>query len=318
MDARIAIAPQGSRLPSRVDDEATEHRRRVVAEAVREAGGSIVAVSDANGLIWLDGDPAPLAELLDANPEISWVQLPAAGVEAFASAGIFTRPVMFTCAKGSFAEQVAEHALMLALACLRQLVAQARVRAWHGVEVISLRGKRVTILGAGGIAEVLIRLLQPFECHIRVLRRRAEPVEGANESLPITELHSVLPETDVLVLALALTSDTRHIIGQKELDLLSADAVVVNVARGAHIDTEALTVALQDGRIAAAGLDVTDPEPLPSDHPLWSLDAAVITSHCADSTSFVTDKLGQRVRENVGRFRRAEPLVGVVDADFGY
>ena len=76
------------------------------------------------------------------------------------------------------------------------------------------------------------------------------------ESLPITELRSVLPETDVLVLALALTSDTRHIIGQKELDLLSADAVVVNVARGAHIDTEALTVALQDGRIAAAGLDV--------------------------------------------------------------
>jgi phosphoglycerate dehydrogenase-like enzyme len=290
----------------------------VVAEAVREAGGSIVPVSDANGLMWLDGDPAPLAVLLDANPEISWVQLPAAGVEAFASAGLFARPVTFTCAKGSFAEQVAEHALMLTLACLRQLVAQARDRTWHPVEVISLRGKRVTILGAGGIAEVLIRLLQPFECHIRVLRRRAEPVEGANESLPTTELHAILPETDVLVLALALTPETRQIIGQKELDLLSTDAVVVNVARGAHIDTEALTVAARDGWIAAAGLDVTDPEPLPSDHPLWSLDNVLITSHCADSTSFVTNRLGERIRDNVGRFCREEPLVGVVDVAFGY
>jgi len=136
--------------------------------------------------------------------------------------------------------------------------------------------------------------------------------------LVLDDIHTVLPTTDVLVAALALTPETRHVIGARELAALPNDAVVVNVARGAVIDTEALVTALRGGEIAAAGLDVTDPEPLGDGHPLWSMDNVFISSHCADSLEFVTQKLIERVQDNLRRFGRDEELVGQVDWTAGY
>jgi phosphoglycerate dehydrogenase-like enzyme len=225
---------------------------------------------------------------------------------------------MFTCTKGAFAGQGAEHALLLTLACLRHLVKQTRTPSWGRVEPTSLAGRAVTIVGAGGITEELIRLLAPFGCRVRVLRRRPEPLAGADETLPVSELHNVLPDTDVLVLALALTPQTHHIIGAPELALLPAHATVVNVARGPHIDTDALVTALREGEIAAAGLDVTDPEPLPASHPLWSDPRALITSHSADSVAYVRAMLCERVEENIAHLLAGETLAGVVDVEHGY
>jgi phosphoglycerate dehydrogenase-like enzyme len=213
---------------------------------------------------------------------------------------------------------VAEHALLLTLTCLRHVVARARTRGWLEIEPNSLFRLRTTILGGGGTATALLALLRPFDCYVRVLRRRPEPVAGAAETLSTDELQHVLPVTDVLILALALTDETSSMIGAAELALLPPNAVVVNVARGGHIDTDALTAALRDGRIAAASLDVTAPQPLPSDHPLWQMDNVLITSHCADSTDFVITRLCERVQENVRRFRTGKPLAGVVDAAAGY
>jgi phosphoglycerate dehydrogenase-like enzyme len=246
------------------------------------------------------------------------VQFPGAGVEKFATSDLFHRPVVVTCAKGSFAGQVSEHALMLMLASLRSVVRQARTPHWSAVDPRSLHGQRVTILGGGGIASELICLLRPFDCRIRVIRRRPEKVEGAEETLPPTALHAVLPETDILVLALALTPETRHIIGATELALLPAQAIVVNVARGAHIQTDALVEALRAGRISAAGLDVTDPEPLPEGHPLWTDPRVLITSHCADSAEYVLRMLCERVERNVRHLRAGRPLEGVIDPTTGY
>jgi len=318
MEARIAIEPETS-LATRTDDSESRRRRELVRTAIIGAGGSVVPVNQANGLVWLAiDDPKPLVPLLDANPQIRWVQLPRAGVENFASAGLFSRSLTVTCAKGAFASQVGEHALMLILASLRHLVAQARIRKWHETEPESLEGKRVTILGGGGIARNLIPFLRVAECPITVLRRNADEIPGATRTLPISRLRTVLPDTDVLVIALALTPETRHILGRAELGLLPSHAIVVNVARGAHIDTPALVDALKDGRLAAAGLDVTDPEPLSADHPLWSLDNVLITSHCADSRAYVTDKLAERVGHNVTRFQQGKQLLGVVDPTAGY
>jgi phosphoglycerate dehydrogenase-like enzyme len=176
----------------------------------------------------------------------------------------------------------------------------------------------VTILGGGGIAAELIRLLAPFQCRIRVIRRQAQKMDGADETLQVSSLRSVLGDTDVLVLALALTPETSGIIGVAELALLPDQAIVVNVARGAHLATDALVEALRTNTIAGAGLDVTDPEPLPAGHPLWTDPRVLITSHCADSPEYVTQMLCERVERNVRSLRAGRPLEGLVDPVAGY
>ncbi|MEU8378565.1 D-isomer specific 2-hydroxyacid dehydrogenase family protein [Streptosporangium sp. NPDC048865] len=323
MEARIAIAPSAEagashgRLGS--SDLDLDRRRPGIEEAVSRGGGVNVPLADADGLVWLiPGEPELLGATLEAHPRIGWVQFPWAGVERFAASGVFDRPVVFSCAKGSFAGQVAEHALMLALACLRSLSLQARTPGWCPVDPRSLHGRRVTILGGGGIAAELVRLLRPFGCRVRVIRRRPEKVEGADETLPPPALPAVLPETDVLVLALALTPETRHVVGAAELALLPPQAVVVNVARGAHIDTGALVEALDAGTISAAGLDVTDPEPLPDGHPLWADPRVLVTSHCADSAEYVARMFCERVERNVRNLLAGRPLEGVIDPAAGY
>ncbi|MEO5874914.1 MAG: NAD(P)-dependent oxidoreductase [Streptosporangiaceae bacterium] len=316
MEARIAIAPTAA-IPGvgRSTDVGVGPLRDQVTEAIGRAGGTVVPVADANGLVWLaPGGPAPLLELL--HPGLRWVQLPWAGVEHFTEA--FGQDVIFTCAKGSYAKQVGEHALLLILACLRDLVRHARTPGWLPIDPRSLHGANVTVLGGGGIATELTRLLAPFDCTVRILRRRPEPLAGATETLPVGELHRVLPETDVLVVALALTPQTRHLVGAPELKLLPGHAVLVNVARGPHVDTEALTAALAAGQLAAAALDVTDPEPLPDGHPLWSDDRVLITSHCADSADYVARMLCERVEANVRNLIAGAELVGRVDAAAGY
>ncbi|MEO3782389.1 D-isomer specific 2-hydroxyacid dehydrogenase family protein [Actinocorallia sp. B10E7] len=318
MKVRIAIAPEAAiEGVGRPTDVSVGPLRERVARAVERGGGEVVPLPEADALVWLlPGGPEPLMEVLDAHPRLRWVQLPWAGVEHFTE--VLSRPQAFTCAKGSYAKQVGEHALMLALACLRDLVRHARAPHWNPIDPRSLGGLNVTILGGGGIATELVRLLQPFGCRVRVLRRSATPLEGADETLPVSELHAVLPSTDVLVVALALTPETRHIVGAPEFALLPPGAVLVNVARGPHVDTEALLKALDAGRLTAAGLDVTDPEPLPDDHPLWGHDQVLITSHCADSSEYVATMLCERVAENVRLFAAGEPLVGLVDPAAGY
>ncbi|WP_460362938.1 NAD(P)-dependent oxidoreductase [Actinocorallia lasiicapitis] len=285
-----------------------------VAKTIVAAGATVVPPGEAEALVWLlPGGPEPLLELLEQNPGIQWIQLPWAGVEHFAPA--FALPRVFTCAKGAFAPQVSEHALLLILACLRDVVRKARTPHWLSIDPRSLHGRTVTILGGGGIATELVELLAPFHCEINIVRRSTTPIPGTRL---VADLHDVLPATDVLVAALALTPETRHVIGAPELALLPPHAIVVNVARGPHIDTDALLAALTSGSIAAAGLDVTDPEPLPADHPLWTCDTALITSHNADSSTYVADMLCARLSRNIAAFMAGTPLEGRIDSIRGY
>jgi phosphoglycerate dehydrogenase-like enzyme len=211
-----------------------------------------------------------------------------------------------------------EHALILILACLRHVSEQARTPGWLVAEPELLEGKQVTLLGAGDVATSLVRFLKAADCDITVLRRASDNFPAATRTLSVTKLQAVLPNTDILVLALTLTAENKYILGAKELALLPQHAVLVNVARGSHVDTSALVEALNTSKLAAAGLDVTDPEPLPGHHPLWSMKNVLITSHCADSPAYVTKKLVERVEYNVIRFRNDEPLAGVVDLVAGY
>jgi phosphoglycerate dehydrogenase-like enzyme len=290
------------------------------AEAIRRGGGTVVPLDqDPEGLVWTDGGAMDaLRSALATRPEISWVQLPQAGVERAFQAGVIDRQRRWTSAKGAFAQPVAEHALALILAGLRQLKVRARARTWGKPAGESLFGQPVTVVGAGGIATVLMRLLEPFGTPVTVVRRHAEPVAGAVRTLGVDRLTEALPGARAVVLTLALTPQTRGLIGRAELAAMAPGAWLVNVARGGVVDTEALVDALRAGQIGGAALDVTDPEPLPAGHPLWDLDNCLITPHTADTEEMTQPLLADRIADNVRRLAAGQELVGLLDPGAGY
>ena len=290
------------------------------AEAIRTGGGEAVALDhDPVGLVWTGGIvPEDLRGVLAAHPEIVWVQLPLAGVEALAEAGVIDRQRQWTSAKGAYAEPVAEHALALLLAGLRQLPMRARARSWGEPAAATLFDQPVTIVGAGGLATELLRLLEPFRSPVTIVRHRPGPLPGAARTVGTERLAEALAGARAVVLMLALTPRTRKLIGRAELAAMERDAWLVNVARGAVVDTEALVDALRSGQIGGAALDVTDPEPLPDGHPLWDLPNCLITPHTADTEEMRRALLGRRFAENVRRLSAGQELAGLVDADLGY
>lgn len=300
---RIAVLPEGL--------------RPFVRDAVVAGGGVIVPPHDAEALVWVSPTgAAELRALLDAHPHLRWVQLPWAGVEPFA--GAFDQERVFTAGQGVYAEEVAEHALALTLAGLRDLKRRAHATSWQQPSGLSLLGARVTLVGAGGIARVLARLLAPFAVELTVVRRQEVPFPGAARTLPLAQRRDALASADVVILCCALTPSTRGVIGAAELSAMRPHAWLVNVARGALVDTAALVEALQQQRIGGAALDVTDPEPLPAGHALWTSERCLITPHVANTPEMAVPVLSRRVTDNVRRFASGEPLLGVVDVEAGY
>ncbi|WP_419841610.1 D-isomer specific 2-hydroxyacid dehydrogenase family protein [Candidatus Poriferisodalis sp.] len=294
-------------------------RRPALADAVVRGGGTLSAPEQATGLVWAEPAQAHLiGDFVDAHGGIDWVQLPYAGIEPVADIVTARPSIEWYCGKGVYAEPVAEHALMLTLAGLRGMAAYARTDRWSTPQGRNLLGASVTVLGGGGIAESLLRLLAPFGASVTVLRNRPQPMEGAARVVGPAALAEVLAGTDVLVLALALTPDTAGIVGAAELAALPAHAWVVNVARGGHIVTDDLVTALRSGQIGGAALDVTDPEPLPQGHPLWTLPNCLITPHIANTPEMGLALLADRVAANVARRIAGEPLIGPVFVELGY
>jgi phosphoglycerate dehydrogenase-like enzyme len=294
--------------------------RDSAVRAVREGGGEPTGIdAAAQALVWLDpADVDGLRTALGTATSARWVQLPFAGIERVAAAGILDPGRTWTCAKGAYAEPVAEHALMLALAGLRFLRQRVAARSWGKAAGESLFDAPVTILGGGGIAASLLDLLTPLRCAVTVVRRQPGEVPGAVRTLQTGRLPEALADARVVFLALALTPSTEHIIGAAELAAMRSDAWLVNVARGRHVDTEALVTALRDRAIGGAALDVTDPEPLPDGHPLWDLENCIITPHTADTREMVERLLARRIQENVAAFAADQPLIGLVDPTAGY
>jgi phosphoglycerate dehydrogenase-like enzyme len=300
---RIAIAPDP--VPS------------WLADAVRAGGAQIVPVEEADALVWAaPRDPAGLEAALEGAGSLRWVQLPWAGIEHYVR--LVDDGRTWTCGKGVYAEPVAELALTLALSGMRGLGSYARASRWEGPQGRNLLGARVTILGGGGITESLLRLLVPFDCHVTVVRNRVQEMDGADVVIESERLVDALPGADLVVLALALTPDTEGIISESELSQMEPDAWLVNVARGRHVVTDDLVVALREGTIGGAGLDVTDPEPLPDGHPLWSLPNCLITPHVGNTPEMAVPLLAERITENVKRWAEDADLIGLVDPDLGY
>jgi len=298
------------------------HADPELVRAAEEGGATVAPLDDeTRGIVWLSPVGADeLGAILEAHPGVGWVQLPWAGVNDFAAMmrAHDRRGLVFTSAKGAYAQPVAEHALTLTLALLRDLPVRIRATSWGSKSGWSLYGLNVVVIGAGGIAREFLRLLEPFGAETTVVRRLGEPVPGATRTVSTAQLDDVLPAADIVVVAAAHTTGTDKLLGAAQFDRMKESAYVVNVARGALIDTGALVAALDSGAIAGAGLDVTDPEPLPDGHPLWSRPDVIITPHSADTPEMIVPLLAARVRHNVRALLGEGDFAGRIDPQAGY
>ena len=280
-----------------------------VEEAIRAAGGEIGPLSEADGLVWVDPNPEGFPSQL---PEgLRWVQLPSAGVERWLDR--IDRERQWASAAPAFGRAVAEHALALMLAGVRRLHEFARATSWTRPPIAELAGSTVAIVGTGHIGRALIDLLDPFRVAVLPVTRR-----GRDGTVPIERLGEVLPRAHFVVLAAPATAATRHLIGAGELAAMRDDAWLVNVARGSLVDTAALVAALAEGSIGGAALDVTDPEPLPDGHPLWTEPRALITPHVANPDATLMRDVAELAGRQVQRLVSGEPLLSPIDPDAGY
>ncbi len=293
-------------------------------EAVEAAGGEVAEPKDADGIVWINPrDPDGLKELL-ASSSARWVQLPFAGIESFFEAGVIDPALTWTCTKGAYGPATAEHALALMLALARRIQEHVNATEWvadfaqFGRPEQRLKDAFVVIIGTGGIGSALAAMLEPLGARVIGVNRSGKPMDGAVRTVTSNELLDVLPEADFLAIAAASTPETDKLIGAKELAAMKDTAFLVNVARGTLVDTDALVTALKKGAIQGAGLDVTDPEPLPEGHPLWEFDNVIVTPHVANTPDMAVPELTAMVRRNVEHFAKGEELEGLVDVALGY
>ncbi|MFF0819083.1 2-hydroxyacid dehydrogenase [Micromonospora haikouensis] len=251
-------------------------------------------------------------DLLGRLPDLRVVQLLSAGADAWA--GRVPPGVTLCDARGVHDVGTAEWVVAAILSQVRGFpafaLAQSR-REWAYDRLCptdELAGKRVLIVGAGSIGAAVRARLAPFEVTFTLVARTPRPAEGVHG---VDELPALLPEADVVVVLVPLTDATRGLVDEKFLAAMPDGALLVNAARGPVARTDALVAELTTGRLRAA-LDVTDPEPLPADHPLWELPNVLLTPHVAGSVRGLLPRAYRLVAEQVRRFAAGEPLVNAV------
>jgi phosphoglycerate dehydrogenase-like enzyme len=274
----------------------------------------LVALAPVAEIGWFDlHDKPPVLAAVAGATGLRWLNTAYAGVNWLPLADLDRRGVALTCGRGLTATAVAEFAVMTMLTVAKgypQVVRAQDRGEWleNAPGTRELAGSRALILGQGAIGQAIDRMLRGFGVETEVVRRRSGPGWKAR-----------LGAFDWIVLALPGTAETRGLIGAAELMAMKREAVVVNFARADIVDPAALAEALRDKRIAAAVIDVTEPEPLPPGHPLWSLDNAHLTMHLSGiPTPASLQRAADRFARNCERYRTGEPLEAQVDLKLGY
>jgi phosphoglycerate dehydrogenase-like enzyme len=260
-----------------------------------------------------------MAEVFRSATSLKWLNSIYAGVEAFPLDLLAEREVVLTNGAGINAVPIAEYVLMLMLAqCkgYRDVVRAQDRREWLKVSPgkRELFGSKALIVGYGAIGQEVETRLNAFSMEVSKVRRSAGP-----GTLGPDEWRARLGEFDWIIIAVPATPETDGMIGADELAAMKSNAVLVNIARGSVVDQAALTLALTEGRIGGALLDVTTPEPLPADDPLWALENTQITMHLSgNAQNRMFERSAARFLENLGRFQRGERLEPQVDFTLGY
>jgi len=250
--------------------------------------------------------------------KLRWMQVLTAGYDNAKKLGV-PPGTQVTNVGDALAPAVGLHAVALLLALQRQVPAfieNQKRSAWDRAAVARMSvplGTTSLVLGFGHIGREIGRILRALGSHVIGVSRNPSPHESADEVAPISQLHALLPRADAIMIALPLDPATHKLFGAREFALCKRNAIIVNIARGGIIDPVALREALNSGQIAGAGLDVTDPEPLPAGDPLWQAQNLIITPHCAGGAGRVTtDRIAAAAADNLARFARGEPLKNVV------
>jgi phosphoglycerate dehydrogenase-like enzyme len=268
-------------------------------------------------------------QLLENAPRLRWVQATSAGIGGFVQRhGLDRGKVVFTTAAGTHAVPLTEFALTGALYLIKgvpDLMAAQRRHHWERYTAASLAGRRVTVVGLGSIGRTAAETFARLGTTVTGVGRPggSRPALADVTVTDTDQLDAVLPQTDVLILTTPLTPATTHLLDRRRLGLLPAGAVIVNIARGQVIDQAALTDVLADGlpgggRLGGVALDVTDPEPLPADSPLWDRADVLISPHSASTVATENQTLTELFLDNLGRWRAGQPLRNRYQPELGY
>jgi D-2-hydroxyacid dehydrogenase (NADP+) len=267
-----------------------------------------------NPTLWSDS-------FLDHFDEGDWVQATSIGYAAFPVEELRAAGVTLTNAATVHDSVVSEHAFALALAISRNLgpiLERQRAREWDrevGLEMWDWKGRRLTVFGLGNIGEAVARRGRAFGFEVYGVKRTPSTYTGTlgrDRVVAPEDFFDLLPDTDLLVLTVPLTDDTRHVIDDDVFAALPDSAVLVNVARGQVVDQDALVDALETGELGGAGLDVFESEPLPADSPLWDRDDVVVTPHVGGRSRDFPDRFAQLFVDNFERWRADQSLVNRV------
>lgn len=304
-----------SRFPGRVASLDPRVRVRVV-----DREGNAPEASAPRALLRADLPAEAMRRVLDAYPSIEWIHSFAAGVESLLPELEGYEGVV-TNSAGVHGEPIAEWVVMMILAHakrLPRLLEHHRAHAWESEQGEELGGAVLGIVGAGGIGAAIARRARGLDMAVIGTRTSGRATEHVPEMYTPDRLHEMLPRCDYVVVATPLTAETEGLIGEPELRAMKRSAALLNIARGPVVRTDALLRALSEGWIAGAYLDVTDPEPLPPEHPLWDVPGCVITAH----TSGNSPRGGERVLdfycENLRLWLNGEALRNVVDREREY
>ena len=275
-------------------------------------------------------------------PKLRWVQVDSAGVNTLYNTPLWKSDIPITSANGVHAVQIAEYVLTMLLAHAHHLPLASRLQQraeWASGQQLDafvtpeIRGKTLGVVGYGAIGRQVARLAAACGMHVLATKRRGHPATfdgwspvGTGDpdgSIPerfydLDELHTLLAACDAIVLALPLSKQTQFLIGKAELSAMRPHAFLVNIGRGALIDQNELIAALQEQRLGGAALDVTDPEPLPADSPLWTMNNVIVTPHIAGLSAHYNDRIVDLLRENLRRYLTGEPLLNLVQRELGY
>ena len=256
--------------------------------------------------------------------KLRWLQLNNAGTEGYCG-GALPEDVLLTNATGAYGLAISEHMVGMLFELQKNLNLYSRNQREHVWKseghVRIIEGSRVLVIGLGDIGTAFAQKMKGLGCRtVGIKRREARKPEGVDDLYTLERLERQLPLADIVALCLPGNQDTRHMLNEERIGMLKKNAVVLNVGRGMTLDTEALTRALKEGRIAGACLDVTDPEPLPSDHPLWDMDNVILTPHVSGGFTLpeTLEKILNICIENLECYLVKRPLRNVVDRKTGY
>ncbi len=263
-------------------------------------------------------------EVLHAAHKLKWVQSYSAGVENFLFPEFKSSDVILTNCKILMGPEIADHAFALLLALTRdlyQIIPGRTTGEWRrdGIHPIELRGKTAVIVGVGGIGSQIAQRAHAFGMTVIGVDPKDMPLNPyVSRMVYPGEIDSVLPLADVVFISTPLTPQSEGMIGPRQFELMKKGAYFVAVSRGKVYNTDALVKALDSRRLAGAGLDVTNPEPLPKEHALWKFDNVIVTPHIAGQSDNVNARQMELFKENIAHFVKGQPLLNVVDKQKGY